>query len=408
MEWAKQKTISATVADADSGVTAAWYSTSGTDSSAGKVAMSRTSGTAASGTWTSPAITVPQTYYIWAADGAGNTTTSGVAVVVDKIETTAPVISNAAQNPAEWAKEKTISATVTDAAGGSGVAEVWYTPSGTDSATGKVVMPLTSGSLYTSPSIILPQTYYIWAKDNAGNTTASGMAVVVDKIDTTAPTVTDVAAKRYSATDLRPIATVVDLKSGVASVFASQAATAPPAEGRLEMAKVGATDVYEAAAGIEMTSAWYVYAVDVVGNISDAGIKIEKTIDPEPGTMTKDAQGRWQVQSGEDMQAIGTGQYLMTDSYIVVCNITITNPTWTPIGNTATPFAGIFDGGGFTIDAKNVPATSWQTVALGGKESGVGVGLFGQIDGGTVKNITLNNMTADVTASAGRLCVGTV
>ncbi|MEF9864777.1 MAG: hypothetical protein RR777_07500, partial [Christensenellaceae bacterium] len=51
-EWARQKTISATVADADSGVTSAWYSTSGTDSSAGKVAMSRTSGTTASGTWT--------------------------------------------------------------------------------------------------------------------------------------------------------------------------------------------------------------------------------------------------------------------------------------------------------------------------------------------------------------------
>ncbi|MEG1754497.1 MAG: hypothetical protein RR234_11345, partial [Christensenella sp.] len=173
VEWAKQKTISATVADADSGVTSAWYSTSGTDSGAGKVAMSLTSGTAASGTWTSPTITVPQTYYIWAADGAGNTTTSGVAVVVDKIETTAPVISNAAQNPVEWAKQKTISATVTDAAGGSGVAEVWYTPSGTDSTTGKVVMPLTSGSLYTSPSIILPQTYYIWAKDNVGSITAS-------------------------------------------------------------------------------------------------------------------------------------------------------------------------------------------------------------------------------------------
>ncbi|MEG0703399.1 MAG: hypothetical protein RR449_07500, partial [Christensenella sp.] len=96
-------------------------------------------------------------------------------------------ITNAAQNTAEWATQKTISATVKEGMGGSGVAEVWYTPSGTDSVTGKVVMPLTSGSVYTSPIITVPKTYYVWSKDNAGNTTAPGVAVVVDKVKDVAP-----------------------------------------------------------------------------------------------------------------------------------------------------------------------------------------------------------------------------
>ncbi|MEG0785454.1 MAG: hypothetical protein RR389_08530, partial [Christensenella sp.] len=76
-----------------------------------------------------------------------------------------------------------------------------------------------------------------------------------------------------------------------------------------------------------------------------------------------------------------------------------------PKGDTTTPFRGVYDGGGFIIDAKNVPATSWQTVTDG---SNTYAGLFGRIDSGTVKNMTLNNMTASVTESAGVVRAGAV
>ncbi|MEG2882540.1 MAG: hypothetical protein RR873_06405, partial [Christensenella sp.] len=77
-------------------------------------------------------------------------------------------------------------------------------------------------------------------------------------------------------------------------------------------------------------------------NVKGRGALIAPLVltDTTPGVMTKDNDDRWQVESGEDMQAIGSGQYLMGDSYIVIQNITVTNPTWTPIGNLATPFKG--------------------------------------------------------------------
>lgn len=67
-----------------------------------------------------------------------------------------------------------------------------------------------------------------------------------------------------------------------------------------------------------------------------------------------------------------TGKYVK-----LAANIDLTGKAWTPIGNTTsstgTVFSGIFDGGNFTISN------------LSGDN-----GLFGYINNGTVKNLTIN------------------
>ncbi len=54
--------------------------------------------------------------------------------------------------------------------------------------------------------------------------------------------------------------------------------------------------------------------------------------------------------------------------------------TWTPIGNTKdTPFKGTFDGNGYTISGIYVSKSASR------------VGLFGQLNGGTIKNLAIDN-----------------
>ena len=72
--------------------------------------------------------------------------------------------------------------------------------------------------------------------------------------------------------------------------------------------------------------------------------------------------------------------------YILKNDITLTK-AWSPIGNTATPFNGKFNGGGYTITGVQISATS-----------GEGTGLFGVIgEDGTVYNVVL----ADVSCESG-------
>ncbi|MEG2626263.1 MAG: hypothetical protein RR956_08335, partial [Christensenella sp.] len=98
----------------------------------------------------------------------------------------------------------------------------------------------------------------------------------------------------------------------------------------------------------------------------------------------------------------------MSRSFIQTASFDLPNAAYTPKGDATTPFSGIYDGGGFTIDAKNVPATSWQTVTVDVYGMYISSGLFGKIGGGSVKNMTINNVTASVTGSTGYVYAGAV
>ena len=78
-------------------------------------------------------------------------------------------------------------------------------------------------------------------------------------------------------------------------------------------------------------------------------------------------------------------------------DITLTE-AWTPIGTgsrssksyTGNAFKGVFDGGNNTISGLTITSTSGANAA---------VGLFGIVDGGTVKNLNLTDVNINVASS---------
>ncbi len=99
-----------------------------------------------------------------------------------------------------------------------------------------------------------------------------------------------------------------------------------------------------------------------------------------------------------DLKKVGTetgiGKWTLTAHYLQIANIDLSSiANWTPIGTHGSPFRGTYDGGGKTINGLKIVIET----------SDFGQGLFGRIYGGTVKNITL----VDVSIKGG-YCVGAV
>lgn len=68
-----------------------------------------------------------------------------------------------------------------------------------------------------------------------------------------------------------------------------------------------------------------------------------------------------------------------TNTYFELCdNIDMTGEAFEPIGNQEHPFSGVFDGNGYKIVGLSVQASSY-------------VGLFGYIDGATIKNVGIED-----------------
>jgi hypothetical protein len=90
-------------------------------------------------------------------------------------------------------------------------------------------------------------------------------------------------------------------------------------------------------------------------------------------------EGYYKIGKGSELawfaNAVNTGS---TDiSAILTDDIWLSNFSWTPIGNGSTQFAGTFNGGNHTISALYIKTTADRQ------------GLFGNINGATIKNLTL-------------------
>lgn len=123
---------------------------------------------------------------------------------------------------------------------------------------------------------------------------------------------------------------------------------------------------------------------------------------PENGYQPPDWQQLENGISPGDYVEIGTAQELLAltqnpnawgGSYKLTANIDLSGETFTPIGNSVTPFSGRFDGNGFAV--------SNLTVALG-KES-QNVGMFGVTRGARLKNIVLNDVNITGGSAVGGL-----
>lgn len=117
-----------------------------------------------------------KTFVVRVVDEAGNETTE--TVVVDKIDKTAPVLSDLTRIT-DWAKEGEITFKATDDL--SGIKEVTCGGTEVSLADGVYKIPVTQNGTYT-----------IVITDNAGNSTTED--VIVDKIDFTPPTLTVLAS----------------------------------------------------------------------------------------------------------------------------------------------------------------------------------------------------------------------
>ena len=282
--WATQKTISANVADSESGVASVSYS--GPQSGS----MSRTSGNAASGTWTSGNLTAAGTYTITARNNAGLTRTA--TVTVNNIDRTGPSVANGKQTITNWAKATNLSATAADSQ--SGVSQViWSTSSG---ATSGNAMNRSSGSAssgtYTSTGTINANgTYYIRAKDAVGNWSGA-QAVNVSLVDNTAPTITGVALDPADGwVGSRTVkANVTDTEGtgkagcGIRDVFLTTNVDETDASKGIPLVAGSSAGEYSLEMATEGT--YYIVAYDNLGNRSRSSAIIIEHLDGEPPVMT--------------------------------------------------------------------------------------------------------------------------
>ena len=99
----------------------------------------------------------------------------------------------------------------------------------------------------------------------------------------------------------------------------------------------------------------------------------------------------------EFANAVNSGESYEGRTVTLTDDITLIGE-WTPIGNgarnsktyTGKAFKGTFDGGDHTISGLKITSTSGDNDA---------VGLFGIVDGGTVKNLNLTDVNINVASS---------
>jgi hypothetical protein len=96
------------------------------------------------------------------------------------------------------------------------------------------------------------------------------------------------------------------------------------------------------------------------------------------------------VETEEDLRAIGSEAYSLSDNYMLNKNITLTQE-WKAIGEDNTPFTGRFEGNGLTIS--NLTITDKKAKYIG---------LFGLVEGGTIHNVTLSNVDIDSAGGKGK------
>ncbi len=215
-----------------------------TDSASGvsHYSFSTTKGTYSWQTGATKSVTANGTYYVYAKDKAGNIS-SPTTVTVSKIDKTKPTAPTVTGNPTAWTNGTvTLTAKSTDSA--SGVSHYSF-------STTKGAYAWQTGA---TKSVTANTTYYVYAKDAAGNISAP-TTVAVGKIDKTKPTAPTVTGNPTSwAASATLTASATDTGSGIAGYSFSTAENNYTWQTAATKAVVNGT--------------YYVYTKDAAGNIS--------------------------------------------------------------------------------------------------------------------------------------------
>ena len=173
-----------------------------------------------SGTWTTYAGSVTMetngTVYARLFD-SNNQYTSTATATVENIDREKPVITNATASTS-WGKTNSVTITATDtgtagcATKNIGIVGYGINQSNTTEPTYTTVAATTN--LNTTVNVSANGTYYVWVKDQAGNT--NNTAVTVNRIDTTPPTTATITSSNVEETTFTLTATGADGESGIA------------------------------------------------------------------------------------------------------------------------------------------------------------------------------------------------
>ena len=137
---------------------------------------------------------------------------------------------------------------------------------------------------------------------------------------------------------------------------------------------------------------------DLVANFTYCVTAIQQnahTVDPVPADKTEDKTVYiYTVQDFKEFaESVNNGNTYARKTVKLMASLDLNNEEWTPIGNSTTPFKGVFDGNAQTISNLKVTANPKMS----------NVGLFGVTEDGEIRNLTVQN--AEV---KGRLNVGVV
>ena len=155
--------------------------------------------------------------YVKLANSKGQT--GGVATGnVQNIDKVAPVISTATASTI-WGTSNSVTMIATDSGStGTAASNIGIIGYGINqsSTTEPTFTNCTTTSLETEiTGITANGTYYVWVKDRAGNT--ANKEVIVNKVDTTVPTIATIASSNLDMTSFTLTASGADSQSGVAS-----------------------------------------------------------------------------------------------------------------------------------------------------------------------------------------------
>ncbi len=214
-------------------------------------------------TETSYTVTENGTYYVYAKDLAGNIAKK--QVVVSKIDKEAPVIT-VNPIPDEWTnKDIEISFSATD----NSKDKLYYAVSTSDNLAADEITG-TETSYRTSEN----GTYFIYAKDLAGN--VAKQSVVISKIDREAPVIViDPISAKWVNDQVTVTFSATDNSNDTIAYVVSE-------KDNLSAAEINGTETSFTATG---NGTYYVYAKDLAGNIAKKAVEIT-TIDKEAPVIT--------------------------------------------------------------------------------------------------------------------------
>lgn len=271
------------VKDALSGVKRVFWSNSETGATSG-TNLKDTGETTADGnkifTSAGNMIGSARTCYVYAEDNAGNITKSSSVSVED---ITPPEIKDGVVTPDGWAKEKTLTVTVTDLT--SDVDTVFWSTQESGALTGVPMRKTGTSSVYETYSPVGENTYYIYAVDSAGNTTPDGYKLEVTQIDNDAPEITNAKQDELQSTYGSAVVTanVVDKGIGIDKVYIVKDVLSGATEddaGAVEM-EIAGEGLYQAP-DVTETGEYYIYAVDMLGNRTENGTWVHVVVQDIP------------------------------------------------------------------------------------------------------------------------------